>query len=85
MAGRRPRVLVVDDDPRFCVFVSSLLGDASLDVVHAFDANDAIASAQDRRPDAAILDIELPGVSGYGLCRELRNLFGADLPIIFVS
>jgi DNA-binding NarL/FixJ family response regulator len=85
MAGRRPRVLVVDDDPRFCVFVSSLLGDASLAVVHAFDANDAIASAQDRRPDAAILDIELPGVSGYGLCRELRNLFGADLPIIFVS
>jgi DNA-binding NarL/FixJ family response regulator len=85
MAVRRPRVLVVDDDPRFCVFVSSLLGDASLDVVHAFDANDAIASAQNRRPDAAILDIELPGVSGYGLCRELRNLFGSELPIIFVS
>jgi DNA-binding NarL/FixJ family response regulator len=78
-------VLVVDDDPRFCVFVSALLGDACLDVVHAFDANDAIASAHDRRPDAAILDIELPGVSGYGLCRELRNLFGAELPIIFVS
>jgi two-component system, NarL family, nitrate/nitrite response regulator NarL len=85
MAVRRPRILVVDDDPRFCVFVSSLLGDASLDAVQAYDANDAMASAQDRRPDAAILDVELPGVSGYGLCRELRNLYGSELPIIFVS
>jgi DNA-binding NarL/FixJ family response regulator len=85
MAVRRPRVLVVDDDRRFCVFVSSLLGDASIDVVHASDANDAMAAAQSRRPDATILDVELPGVSGYGLCRELRNLYGSELPIIFVS
>jgi DNA-binding NarL/FixJ family response regulator len=85
MAVRRPRVLVVDDDPRFCAFVCSLLGDASVDTVSALDANDAIAAVQDRRPDAAILDVELPGVSGYGLCRELRNLFGSELPIIFVS
>lgn len=85
MAVRRPKVLVVDDDPLFCGFVSSLLGDASIDAVRAFDANEAIAAVQDRRPDAAILDVELPGVSGYGLCRELRNLYGSELPIIFVS
>jgi DNA-binding response OmpR family regulator len=38
-----------------------------------------------RRPDAAILDVKLPGVSGYSLCRELRTIFGSELPIIFIS
>jgi DNA-binding NarL/FixJ family response regulator len=38
-----------------------------------------------RRPDAAILDVNLPGVSGYSLCRELRTIFSSELPIIFIS
>jgi DNA-binding NarL/FixJ family response regulator len=56
-----------------------------MDAIEAGDANEAIIAARSHRPDAAILDVALPGVSGYGLCRELRDIYGPDLPVLFVS
>jgi len=53
--------------------------------MEASDANEAMAAAALRRPDGAILDVTLPGVSGFGLCRELRDEFGPELPVMFVS
>lgn len=85
MAARRMTVLVVDDDARFRACMSELVASASMDALEAGDANAAIAVARSRRPDAAILDVALPGVSGYGLCRELRDVYGPDLPVLFVS
>jgi DNA-binding NarL/FixJ family response regulator len=85
MVARQTMVLVVDDDPLFCAFLASLLENASVGVLQAADATAALAAANTRCPDAAILDVALPGVSGYGLCRDLRELYGPELPIIFVS
>src|SRR5467141_3805880 len=85
MAVRRTAVLVVDDDPDFRTLLACLVASASMDAVEAGDADEALAAASTRRPDAAILDVALPGVSGYGLCRELRDIFGPDLPVLFVS
>jgi DNA-binding NarL/FixJ family response regulator len=78
-------VLVVDDDPDFRAFLSCLLASASMETVEADSTEAAVAAARAGRPDAAILDVALPGVSGYGLCRELRDLYGPDLPVLFVS
>jgi DNA-binding NarL/FixJ family response regulator len=78
-------VLVVDDDAKFRACMSSLLASGSMDAIEAGDANEAIIAARSHRPDAAILDVALPGVSGYGLCRELRDIYGPDLPVLFVS
>jgi DNA-binding NarL/FixJ family response regulator len=85
MAARRTTVLVVDDDAKFRACMSSLLASGSMDAIEAGDANEAIIAARSHRPDAAILDVALPGVSGYGLCRELRDNYGPDLPVLFVS
>jgi DNA-binding NarL/FixJ family response regulator len=85
MAARRMTVLVVDDDAKFRACMSSLLASGSMDAIEAGDANEAIIAARSHRPDAAILDVALPGVSGYGLCRELRDIYGPDLPVLFVS
>src|SRR6478672_3755693 len=85
MAARRTKVLVVDDDPEFRCLLTTLLESASTDAIEASDAPEAVATARKQRPDAAILDVALPGVSGYGLCRELREAYGPDLPVIFVS
>jgi DNA-binding NarL/FixJ family response regulator len=85
MAVRRTGVLVVDDDRDFRSLLSCLLASASMDAIEAGDAEEALEAARTRRPDAAILDVALPGVSGYGLCRELRDVFGPDLPVLFVS
>lgn len=83
--GRRAAVLVVDDDHGFRELVTSLCENAGLEVAQADDADAAMAIARERHIDAALLDVELPGVSGYELCRELRDEYGQELPVIFVS
>jgi DNA-binding NarL/FixJ family response regulator len=85
MAVRHAAVLAVDDESRFRGFLAALLESANFNVLEAENASSALAMTENRRPDAAILDVNLPGVSGYSLCRELRTAFGAELPIIFIS
>jgi DNA-binding NarL/FixJ family response regulator len=85
MTGRRAAILVVDDDPGFCEFITTLCGYAGLDIAQAGGADEAMAIARRRHIDAALLDVELPGISGYELCRELRDECGPELPVIFVS
>jgi DNA-binding NarL/FixJ family response regulator len=82
---RRTTILVVDDDPCFAAFVVDLLENAGFDALQAGDANSALEATKERRPDGAVLDVGLPGVSGYGLCRELRDMYGPVVPVIFVS
>jgi DNA-binding NarL/FixJ family response regulator len=85
MALRQTRVLVVDDDPNFGAFLHELLQNAGFAPVTVASAEEGITAARLHRPDAAIVDVVLPGRGGYGLCRELREEHGQDLPVIFVS
>lgn len=85
MAQRRTTVLVVDDNRRFRDFLSALLDDAGFETVTAQSAEEGLGVARAHHPDLAIVDVVLPGGSGYGLCRELRQEHGEELPVIFVS
>jgi len=85
MAVRRTTILVVDDDQGFREFLSGLLERSGFDAVPADSTHEALEEARGNRPDAAILDVGIPGGSGYGLCRDLRDVYGPGLPVIFVS
>jgi DNA-binding NarL/FixJ family response regulator len=78
-------VLVVDNDPLFRASVREPLERAGFDVVEADDGEAALAAATRRKPDVVLLDVCLPGASGYEVCHELRDRFGDTLGIIFVS
>jgi DNA-binding NarL/FixJ family response regulator len=78
-------ILVVDSDDGFRGFTSSLLRRVGYQTVEKPNGESAIANARHTRPALVLLEIELPGVSGYEVCRELRDEFGEELPIIFVS
>jgi DNA-binding response OmpR family regulator len=78
-------ILVVDDDASLLTFVSDVLVSGGFRVTPARSGEEALAAMQTRRPAGVILDVRLPGMSGYEICRELRALHGASLPIIFVS
>jgi DNA-binding NarL/FixJ family response regulator len=84
MGNGRP-VLIVDDDPGFRVLVSHLLERAGIGAVEAARGEDALDTAILRRPSAVVLDVVLPDIGGFELCRELRDRLGDDVPIIFVS
>lgn len=88
MAGNRATcgpVLVADDDPAIVELLREALTEAHHDVCVAFSGAEALARASVEPPRAAVLDVNLPGGSGYEVCRELRRLYGPSLPIVFVS
>jgi DNA-binding NarL/FixJ family response regulator len=78
-------ILVVDDDPRAGEAISALLEGAGLETRLADSGEDALAVTRERRPQMVLLDVRLPGVSGYEVLRALRDQFGESLPIMFVS
>lgn len=78
-------ILIVDDDEGCRRLIGDALEDAGFEVVLATNADGALAAARDEEPAAVVLDVHIPGVSGYEICRRLREAFGRALPIIFLS
>ena len=78
-------ILVVDDDPDARLALCSVLARAGYAVHASTTGEDAIAWAASETPALVILDICLPGVSGYQVCRDLKDRFGVGLPVVCVS
>jgi DNA-binding NarL/FixJ family response regulator len=78
-------ILVVDDDQEARVATCALLATAGYATFASETGEDALAWAGRETPALVILDICLPGVSGYQVCRDLKDRFGEGLPIICVS
>src|SRR5438093_6668370 len=81
----RGRVLVVDDDPTICELVASTLTEHGFPTRRASDAREALYLIQRETPDVILLDVHLPDISGYQLCRRLRDDFGDAIGIIVIS
>ncbi|HEV2012200.1 MAG TPA: response regulator [Candidatus Limnocylindria bacterium] len=80
------RVLVVDDDRDLCDLLSDFLAEEGYEVTRAYAGQDAIDSARSSVPDAVLLDLLLPDVSGVAVGHALRAALGtADVPIVIIS
>ena len=79
------RILIVDDDRPSRMLVSRVLGQAGYTTFEAKTGEEALAAAKREPPLLVVIEALLPGVSGYEVCRELKDEFGEALPIIFVS
>ena len=85
MASSTRTILVVDSDPAARDLLSRLFQRVGY-LVRAESAGDeALEQVGRERPGVAILDVSLPGISGYELCRELKDRFGSDLPVVLMS
>jgi len=79
------KILVVDDDPKMCELLATILKD-SYEVLQAADAAEAIAKARETLPDLILLDIKLSGVDGYSVCQTLKaDPRTQPIPIIMLS
>jgi len=81
----RGGILVVDDDADFRGLVVSALAQAGFEPLEAATGSDALDCATRKRPSLVVLDVRLPDLSGYEVCRELRDRLGASVPVMFVS
>ena len=79
-------VLVVDDNLYNVKLLEAKLQIASYDVMTAFNGEDALASLAQSRPDIVLLDVMMPGMDGYEVCRRIRaNPQTKDLPVVMVT
>src|SRR2546423_4167997 len=67
------RILVVDDEPDITALVAYHLAKAGYRVITAANGRDALRTAREERPDLVVLDLMLPGVSGYDVLADLRR------------
>jgi CheY-like chemotaxis protein len=73
-AGRRPRrVLVIDDDAQVRALVAAILESEGYEVRGATGGVEGLALADTDPPDVVLLDLQMPGMNGYEVCRVLRQ------------
>ena len=71
-----PLVLVADDEPSMLELVArhlKTMQDPKLDVIQASDGEQALRLARERLPDLVVLDVMMPGMSGWEVCRKIRE------------
>jgi DNA-binding NarL/FixJ family response regulator len=78
-------VLIADADESSRSLLSGVLRNAGYETLEAETGDEALELARATAPAAAILEIPLPGLSGYELCAALKVEFGPDMPVIFLT
>ena len=82
----KEKLLVVDDEKDFVGFISERLEAKGFDVLKAFDGKEGFKMAQSERPDLIILDVVMPEMNGYDVCRNLKTDANyKDIPIIMLT
>lgn len=79
-------ILVVDDSPTVRKLISGKLEKSGHNVVCAVDGVDALAKLEEGMPDLVLLDITMPRMDGYEVCKQIRaNPAGKNLPVVMIS
>jgi two-component system OmpR family response regulator len=81
--GTMSKVLVVDDDPHIRELVRVFLEKEGLDVYEASDGADALSKLESVKADMVILDVMMPNMDGWELCRRLRQ--AGDCPLLMLT
>jgi two-component system cell cycle response regulator len=84
--GASARILVVDDEPQNLELMEAILQDAGYTVFQATEGEEALALAHEKRPDLVILDLMMPGLSGFEVCARLKtDAQTGEIPVLFVT
>ncbi len=84
--GGRSRILIVDDDEDFAEVIARLLGKEGMLVRMLHDPGSILDVVREFQPDMVLLDVMMPAISGFDVCRLLRSQdVYQDLPIFFLT
>jgi two-component system alkaline phosphatase synthesis response regulator PhoP len=86
---KQTKILVIDDDPDIQASVKSVLESKSYQVISALDGDEGLRKVVDERPDLIVLDVIMPGKTGFEVCRELktdpRYHFFSEIPVLLLT
>jgi DNA-binding response OmpR family regulator len=77
------KILVIDDDIGMTELLSLLLAPASSEIITANTGQDGIECVNKYAPDIIILDLMMPGMNGWSVCKNIRTF--SDVPILILS
>lgn len=82
----KKRILVVDDEPDFCLIVQGQLEKEGFEVDVAYNGVEGLERVQENPPDAIVLDVMMPEKDGYEVCKELKDddKF-CDIPVLLLT
>lgn len=81
-----PRILIIDDQMDSVALLLRYFKGQPLDILIALSGEDGLRKAVDGRPDAILLDVAMPRLDGYAVCRRLKaDRRTAEIPVIFLS
>lgn len=81
--GSKQRVLIVDDEPRYVRLIAVNLESSGYEILAARDGKSAVELAAAKAPDLVLLDIGLPVMDGFAVCRRIREF--SEAPIIMLT
>jgi adenylate cyclase len=85
-SGTMPKILVVDDTPQNVRLLVAVLSSHGYAVTSAASGSEALEKVKSEQPDLVLLDVQMPGMNGYEVCRRLRaDPAAAFLPVVMVT
>ena len=79
----KQKILIVDDDENIAELISLYLTKECFETMIVYDGESALSSFETFQPNLILLDLMLPGIDGYEICKQIRNQ--KNIPIIMVS
>jgi two-component system alkaline phosphatase synthesis response regulator PhoP len=84
--SQKKRILVVDDEPDFAAIVQGNLEKEGFEVEIAYNGVEGLEKVHSNPPDAVVLDVMMPEMDGYQVCRELKaDEKYADIPVVLLT
>jgi CheY-like chemotaxis protein len=82
----RARILVVDDEPRNTKLIKAMLAAEGYSIDIAGSGSEALAAVRTAKPDLVLLDVMMPEVDGFAVCRKIKeDPRLKDIPVIFLT
>lgn len=83
---KKPVILIVDDNQQNLELLQAYLEDVDCETIAAYDGVEALEKVAETMPDLILLDIMMPKMSGFEVCKRLKNdPKNADIPVIMVT
>ncbi len=79
----QPTVLIADDEPQMVGIIAYALQTAGFQVIMAYDGLQALHQVEERHPDLVILDVAMPGIDGFEVCRRVRS--ETTIPVLLLT
>ncbi len=84
--SQRSKILVADDNEQNCELLQAYLDELNAETIVAHDGEETLRKVREESPDLILLDIMMPKMSGFDVCRQLKNDESTqDIPIVMVT